>query len=117
MTENVVEFPKSRIVREYAGITQNDETIGLVKERSRLNYAETIADELVEALLMEMENLGVDTTPDPFLKDFSMTVDALRATIYRSFNVPHHLHDFIDKNVKMINKVTGEPILVDSEDE
>lgn len=109
MTENIVEFPRHRIVREHAGI----EYIEQVKEKSKQTYAESVTDDLIGALLEEIENIGVDTTTDEFMKDFSMTVDSLRATIYRSFDVPHHLHDFIDKNVKMIHRETGEPIDLD----
>ena len=115
MTENVVEFPRHRIVREYAGITENDQTIVEFKERSRKSYADGISDDLIGALLEEMENVGIDTNQDSFIKDFSMTVDSLRATVYRTFDVEHHLHNFIDKNVKMINRETGEPIELEEE--
>jgi hypothetical protein len=107
--ENVVEFPKSKIVRE----VNNDDAINQVKERSRTNYAESLADDLIENILQEMDDIGIDTSTNEFIKDFSLTVDALRATVYRSLGVPHHLHDFIDANVKMINKTTGEPYVLD----
>jgi transcriptional regulator NrdR family protein len=113
MKENIVEFPRNRIVREFAG----SEFLEQVKEKSKQNFAESISDDLVTYLLTEMENIGIDTSTDKFLKDFSMTVDSLRAAVYRSFDVPHHLHDFIDKNVKMINRETGEPIDFLTDDE
>lgn len=106
MTKNVLEFPKSRIVREHAGV----EYIEKAKEKSKANYAETVADDLIHALLEEIEDMGIDTSTDQFIKDFSMTVDSLRATIYRTLEVPHHLHEFIDKSVKMIHRETGEVI-------
>jgi len=109
MTENIVEFPRHRIVREHAGIA----CIEQVKEKSKQTYAESVSDDLIGALLEEMENMGIDTTTDSFIKDFSMTVDSMRATIYRSFGVPHHLHEFIDKSVKMIHRETGEPVDLD----
>jgi molecular chaperone GrpE (heat shock protein) len=111
MTENIVEFPRHRIVREYAGV----EYIEQVKEKSKQNFAESVADDLISALLDEIDNMGIDTTSDSFMKDFSMTVDSLRATVYRTFDVEHHLHSFIDKNVKMINRETGEQIDIEEE--
>jgi molecular chaperone GrpE (heat shock protein) len=104
MNENIVEFPRNRIIREHAGA----EYIEKAKERGKQNFAETVSDDLISVLLEELENFGVDTSQDEFIKDFSMTVDSLRATIYRSFGVPHHLHDFIDTHVKMIHRETGE---------
>lgn len=113
MKENIVEFPRHRIVREFAG----SEFLEQAKEKSKQNFAESLSDDLVTVLLTEMENIGIDTSTDKFMKDFSMTVDSLRATVYRSFDVPHHLHAFIDKNVKMINRETGEPIDFLTDDE
>lgn len=117
MTENVLNFPRDRIVREHAGIMVDDVTLEQAKERSRANFAESISDELISIMLEEMENLGIDTSLNSFMKDFSLTVDALRATINRSFDVPHHLHDFIDEHVKMIHKETGKLVELDEDEE
>jgi hypothetical protein len=46
-----------------------------------------------------------------------MAADAIRATIYRQFNLEHNLHKFIDENVKMVNRKTGELISEDELDE
>ena len=35
-------------------------------------------------------------------------VDALRATVYRQFGFEHHLHPFIEKNIKIISKKDAE---------
>jgi hypothetical protein len=29
-------------------------------------------------------------------------VDALKAAVYRQFDIDHHLHDFVDKNITVI---------------
>jgi hypothetical protein len=34
-------------------------------------------------------------------------VDALRAAVYRSLGLDHHLHDFIDDNVKLLENSEG----------
>lgn len=105
--KNVVEFPKNKIVRQ----AQVDvEAIELAKERSLFTFADNIMDELIENLATDIENSGIDIEEHAFLKDFSLTVDALRATIYRTFGLPHTLHSFIDENVKIISRETGEPI-------
>ena len=105
--KNVVEFPKSKIVRQ----AQVDvEAIELAKERSLITFADNIMDELIENLASDIENAGIDIEEHAFLKDFSLTVDALRATVYRTFGLPHSLHGFIDENVKVISRETGDPI-------
>jgi hypothetical protein len=39
-----------------------------------------------------------------------MTADALRATVYRHFDIEHPLHSFIDKNVNVIDRITGKVV-------
>ena len=115
MTDNVLEFPKHKIVRE--AINETEEVIVKAKEKGRAKFADTIVDDLVDMAVEELENCGIDTDDKNFLKDFSMAADAIRATIYRQFNLEHNLHKFIDENVKMVNRKTGELIAEDELDE
>jgi hypothetical protein len=46
-----------------------------------------------------LDNYGIATEGAEFEKDFSTAVDMLRATIYRSMGLPHHLHKFIDEHI------------------
>jgi hypothetical protein len=107
MTENVVEFPSHRIVREHAGIQLVEEA----REKGLQKFADTITEDMIGNMIEEMENYGIDIDRNEFLKDFSLTADSLRATIYRQFDLSHALHDFIDSNVKMINRQTGKPFI------
>jgi hypothetical protein len=106
--KNVVEFPKSKIVRE---IPIENDVIEKTKVKGLQNYADSIIDELVDNLVSDIENSGIDVDGKQFLKDFSFAVDGLRATIYRHFDIAHGLHNFIDENVKVINRETGETVL------
>ena len=96
----VVEFPKSKIVRE---APVNVEQIEKAKEKGLLNFADGIVDDLIGNLYAELENYGLDTSGDHFDKDFSFAVDGLRACIFRSLGLKHHLHEFLDTNVTMKN--------------
>jgi len=96
----VVEFPKSKIVRE---APVNVEQIEKAKEKGLLNFADGIVDDLIGNLYSELENYGLDTSGDHFDKDFSFAVDGLRACIFRSLDLKHHLHEFLDTNVTMKN--------------
>lgn len=109
--KNVVEFPKNKIVR---AAPIHVEAIAAAQEKALQNHADTIVDELIEGLVAEIENYGVTIEDKAFMRDFSLTADALRASIYRSFGLDHQLHSFIDNNVKMMNRLTGE--LIDEDD-
>ena len=103
--KNIVEFPKSKIFREAPA---NLELIEKAKEKATINFADSITDTMIDTLLEGLDNFGIDTDEEPFIKDFSLTADAIRATVYRSLGLDHNLHTFIDENIKLINRQTGE---------
>jgi hypothetical protein len=112
MNEKVVNFPSHRIIREHADV----DIIAKAKQKSTLKFADSITEEMVGNMLEDLENSGIDVETKQFIKDFSMVVDCLRASVYRHFELEHHLHEFIDTNVKMIDKTTRELIEIDEED-
>ena len=96
----IVKFPESRIVRE---VPPNIEEIKKAKEKGLQKHAETIVEDLIVNILDAMENYGIDVETDDFQRDFSFAADAMRASIYRSFNLDHALHSFVDNNVQIIH--------------
>lgn len=112
--KNILEFPKNKIIRE---MPADIEVIEKAKEKAINTFADQIVDMTIENILEQFESYGIDTETKHFRKDISLTIDGLRATVYRAFGIPHHLHDFIDNNVKMMNKETGEFIDLDEDDD
>ena len=94
----VVEFPKSKIVRE---APVNVEQIEKAKEKGLLNFGDGIVDDLIGNIYSELDNYGLDTTGENFDKDFSFAMDGLRACVFRVLGLKHHLHSFLDTNVTM----------------
>lgn len=108
MTDNkIVQFPKNKIVRE--GI--NVEEVKKAQEKSLRNYADTVVDEVTNALIMEIDNQGLDKEDEKFIRDFNFAVAVLSASVYRSLKVPHDLHPFLDECVK-----SAEMVLKENED-
>jgi hypothetical protein len=95
----IVKFPTNRIIRE---VPPNIEEINKAKEKSLQKHAETIVEDLVLSIIDAIENYGIDSETESFERDFSFVADGLRATIYRSFNIDHPLHSFIDTNVTLV---------------
>lgn len=99
MTDKVIEFPKHKVVRDIPG--------DVIEERNRRadqKMADSIVTELTAIILTEMDNYNIDIEEEMFAKDLILTVDALRATVYRQFGFEHHLHPYIEKNIKIISK-------------
>lgn len=105
-SNNIVEFPKSKIIRDGS---LNSDTINKLKEKSTLNFADALTQDITEALLQELDNYGIDVESPNFTKDFYFLVSILSAMIYRSLNLEHDFHNFLDTYVKVKETDEEEP--------
>lgn len=99
MTDKVIEFPKHKVVRDVPG-----EVLEERARRADQKMADAIVEEITAIMVTELDNYFVNVEEDSFTKDLVLVVDALRATVYRQFGFEHHLHPFIEKNIKIISK-------------
>ena len=99
MTDKVIEFPKHKVVRDVPGEVMEERA-----RRADQKMADAIVEEITSIILTELDNYHVDVEEESFAKDVVLVVDALRATVYRQFGFEHHLHPFIEKNIKIISK-------------
>ena len=97
MTDKVIEFPKHKVVRD---VPEEHKIARQAKADQKL--ADAIVDDTVGLLITELDNCFVEVEDKQFARDFVLVADALRACVYRSFGIDHHLHDFVDNNVKLI---------------
>lgn len=97
--KNVIEFPKSKIVRDVAPF--DDEEITKAKEKCRQRYADDMIEDFSAGMYEELEDCGLDTETLEFQKDFVYLTDTLRALIYRTMGIEHPLHSHIDERVKI----------------
>lgn len=93
MTDNIVQFPKSKIVR------QNHEQTKAAKEKSKKKFANELLQELIDNVLMDLDNYGVDIQNEEFTRDFVFFSAALTSMIYRSQDLNHPFQKFMEDNV------------------
>lgn len=99
MTEsNILSFPKNRIIRDP---DQNNEELTKLKSNSVRNFADALTEEIAETLLSLLTANGIEMEDDRFAKDFHFLVGVSNATIYRTLNLEHQFHSFIDEHVKL----------------
>lgn len=96
-TNKIIEFPKHKVVREVP-----NEVVEERNRRSEQKTADSIVDDLTGIIVTELDNYCIDVTSKKFTKDFVLVMDSLKAAVYRSFGIEHHLHDFVDNNVTLI---------------
>ena len=114
MSNNVFKFPEHKIVRE---IPPQIEEIEKAKEKGKQNYAEDIAVDFAESMLAVLDSYGIDQDTQSFDKDLAFTIESIRALIYRSLGLNHHLHDFIDTHVSVLKKDKNGNIILESPDD
>ena len=102
MTEKVIEFPKHKVVRDVPGDVMEERN-----RRADQKMADAMVDDIIGMVITELDNYYVEVENKQFTKDFVLVLDALKAAVYRSFGLDHHLHDFIDDNVKLIEGREG----------
>lgn len=103
MTDKVIEFPKHKVVRDIPG--------NVLEERARRadqKMADAIVSDITAIILTELDNYDVNIEEESFAKDVVLMVDTLRAAVYRQFGFEHHLHPYIEKNIKIISKKDAE---------
>ena len=103
MSDKVIEFPKHKVVRDLPG-----EVLEERARRADQKMADAIVSDLTAIVLTELDNYDVNIEDESFTKDLVLMVDALRATVYRQFGFEHHLHPYIEKNIKIISKKDAE---------
>ena len=95
---NIVEFPKNKVVRDVTEEQLKERTL-----RHNEKLADTIVEEITGMMIAELDNFLIDVQDKKLSKDLVLVVDSLKAAVYRHLGLEHHLHDFIDKNVKLID--------------
>lgn len=97
MSDKVIEFPKHKVVRDIPG--------DVIEERNRRadqKAADAIVDEITGLIVTELDNYYIEVESKLFAKDFILVLDSLKALVYRQFGLDHHLHEFIDNNVTIL---------------
>lgn len=100
--DKVIEFPKHKVVRDVPG--------EVLEERNRKadqKMADALVEDVAGIIATELDNFDLNVQGKEFAKDFIVVIDALKAAIYRQFGLDHHFHEFIDKNVSIIDADFG----------
>jgi len=95
----ILEFPKSKIVREH--IPENEELLR-IKEKNKMKFADSMVEDLSQEILYMLSDVGIDTEGKDFVKDFHFFVGTLYSMIYRSLELEHDMHQFVDEHVRLV---------------
>lgn len=97
----IIAFPPSKIVRMVP-----DESTQHIRSKNRKQNADEMVNMICTDLLYGFADItDIDTNTDDFKRDFSYTMEVLRATVYRAVGVEHPLHAHIDDMVKVAHNM------------
>lgn len=106
MTENILQFPRNKIIRE----NMNIEYLEKMKETGIKNFADALCSDIEDNILRELDGCGIDIEAEKFIKDFYFLSTVFKATVYRGLELDHDLHKFMDENVvvKMLEEIDND---------
>lgn len=93
MTDNVIQFPKSK----YNTPPQSIEEMVADIDRLRREHADEIVTSMIPQLVGLFMANGVDVDQHEYIKDVSMIVESSKALMYKYFNIDHPFHEMIEQ--------------------
>lgn len=106
MGDNLLQFPKARIVRDVSEL--NNQKLLEAQAKGTVNFADSIATEYVEDFAVSLQSIGVDTNKEVFAKDLNFLHGVVSGIVYRALDIAHPMQDFIDDHVVVIDVSDGE---------
>lgn len=100
----VLEFPKSKIVRESP---PNEAIIKKVKranDRSLEKFSDDLTQAIMEHIYEILDDYEYNLEDNPsFDQDFKFLMEAVRCTVYRLSDLKHPMHELVDNTVKIMS--------------
>lgn len=106
-TSNVVlSFPRERMVRpshtmHNEGDREREQTVR--RQKMHINH---ILEENASFLVSRLGMSGIDISSIEFQRNYALTIEFLRAAIYKTFDIEHPFHDPMNE---MIESITSKP--------
>ena len=109
---NLILFPVDRIVRgAILGAPDAPEPPDMHAIDKMMLQKEAlcrIVDREANRLLMELNNSGINLHTKGFDKNFSLSIECLRATVYQTLNIPHPLSHAMADLIESIDRIREE---------
>jgi len=103
---NIIKFPSKQMSMSHPELSNEEREARLLREKI-LKIEEALEYVSTEAIGM-VYRMGFDITKEDYVKDVTLIVDSFRSLMYKTMNLDHPVHDFVDKNYKMQDSPDGE---------
>ena len=101
---NVVSFPGKGFNGELVS-PQSTEELEQYFDTNKKVYIDHVADYYASQIINKLGMHGFAIYEDQFLDDFTFTVEALRATLYRGLDIKHPFHEDMNRMVGLVHAI------------
>ena len=103
---NIIKFPSTHVKVSHSDLSNEEREAKLLREKV-IKIEEALEYVSTESIGM-IYRMGFDITREDYVKDVTLIVDSFRSLMYKTMNMEHPVHDFVDKNYKMVDSEEGE---------
>lgn len=94
---NVVDFPKDKIVRVHTKEGFNEKLV-----EHKVLFVNFLVDKHMKVLFNQLSAEGVDTESQGFFVDYVFVIEAMKAALYRAYNLPHPMQKLMEENFQAV---------------
>lgn len=117
MTDNIIEFPKDRIVGDKLNLPKTEEDLVKSITLNRMMLVDEVVNSMLNSMGSKLFFHGFPIDQEEFFKDYVLVGEMLRAVLYDSVGVEHPLQEVLNDNRDKLKDLTDKGDLVIMEDD
>ena len=117
MSDNIIEFPKDRIVGDKLNLPKTEEVLVKSITLNRMMLVDEVVNSMFNSMGSKLFFHGFPIDQEEFFKDYVLVGEMLRAVLYDSVGVEHPLQEVLNDNRDKLKDLTDKGDLVIMEDD
>ncbi len=117
MSDNIIEFPKDRIVGDKLNLPKTEEDLVKSITLNRMMLVDEVVNSMFNSMGSKLFFHGFPIDQEEFFKDYVLVGEMLRAVLYDSVGVEHPLQEVLNDNRDKLKDLTDKGDLVIMEDD
>mgnify|MGYP001425215168 FL=1 len=117
MSDNIIEFPKDRIVGDKLNLPRTEEDLVKSITLNRMMLVDEVVNSMFNSMGSKLFFHGFPIDQEEFFKDYVLVGEMLRAVLYDSVGVEHPLQEVLNDNRDKLKDLTDKGDLVIMEDD
>ena len=117
MSDNIIEFPKDRIVGDKLNLPRTEEDLVKSITLNRMMLVDEVVNSMFNSMGSKLFFHGFPIDQEEFFKDYVLVGEMLRAVLYDSVGVENPLQEVLNDNRDKLKDLTDKGDLVIMEDD